>query len=161
MSDLAVVNASPLIFLARGGAMHLLRLAGADVVVPDVVASEIQARGEDDVTVRALRETPWIRVVPAPVTPPLVVAWDLGPGESAVLAFALEHPGCRAVIDDRAGRRCAEALDIPLRGTVGLVLLAKRRSEIPSARQVLVQLRDAGMYLSDRVLDAALAEVGE
>ena len=41
-------------------------------------------------------------------------------GESTVLAWALAHPGARAIIDDLHGRRCAEALGIPLRGTVGL-----------------------------------------
>jgi predicted nucleic acid-binding protein len=66
-----------------------------------------------------------------------------------------------AVIDDREGRRCAAALGIPVRGTLGLDLIAKRRGRIDRARPILETLRGAGMRLSTAVLDRALAEVGE
>ena len=63
--------------------------------------------------------------------------------------------------DDLAGRRCAEALGLPLRGTVGLVLAAKQSGLIQAARPILEQLRDHGMYLSDAVLNRSLRWVGE
>jgi predicted nucleic acid-binding protein len=74
---------------------------------------------------------------------------------------ALAHPGTSAVIDDLAARRCAAAHGIGVRGTLGLVLTARRRGAIPSARRVIEELRDAGMYLSDAVADRALALVDE
>ena len=40
-------------------------------------------------------------------------------------------------------------------------LTAKQRRVIPAARPVLDQLRRHGMYLSDRVINEALAKVGE
>lgn len=58
-------------------------------------------------------------------------------------------------------RRCATTLGIPVRGTLGLVLTAKQRGTIGAARPVLEQLRLHGMYLSDRVMERALALVGE
>lgn len=63
-------------------------------------------------------------------------------------------------MDDLAGR-CAAALGIPVRGTLSLLLTAKRRGRISQARPVLERLRQAGMYLSDRIMDQALALVGE
>ncbi|MBI3524679.1 MAG: DUF3368 domain-containing protein [Betaproteobacteria bacterium] len=66
-----------------------------------------------------------------------------------------------AIIDDGAGRRCAETLGIPLSGTLGLVLLAKRRGMIPAARPVIATLKQHGMFLSETTLDRALALVGE
>ncbi|MGB3511246.1 MAG: DUF3368 domain-containing protein [Microcoleaceae cyanobacterium] len=42
-----------------------------------------------------------------------------------------------------------------------LVLTAKKRGIIPLARPVLEQLRQNGMYLSDRVINQALILVGE
>ena len=52
MPEPPVVNASPLIILAHGGAFDLLRVAGDQLVVPSAVAVEIRQRGPTDVTVQ-------------------------------------------------------------------------------------------------------------
>jgi predicted nucleic acid-binding protein len=47
-------------------------------------------------------------------------------------------------------------------GLLGVVLLAKRKGLIPSARALLKRMDDeAGMYLSAEIRDAALKSVGE
>jgi predicted nucleic acid-binding protein len=48
-----------------------------------------------------------------------------------------------------------------VRGTLGIVLAARRKGRIPAARPVLLRLREAGMYLSDSILERSLARVGE
>ena len=122
---------------------------------PAAVAREIRQREASDLTVQALEQTVWLEIVETPPAPSLIQAWDLGPGESSVLAYAYAKTGAVAVMDDLAGRRCAEALKIPVNGTLGLTLIAKQRGLIPAARPVLDTLRQAGMYLSDRVIDEA------
>lgn len=161
MADAAVVNASPLIFLSKAGLIDLLHIVSPQVMVPEPVAAEIGRRGASDVTARVLADTPWLVPVPVKTIPPLIQAWDLGEGETAVLAYALENPGMIAIIDDGAGRRCAEVLGVPLSGTLGIVLLAKQRGMIPSARQVVATLKQHGMFLSEMTIDRALALVGE
>lgn len=103
MSEAAIVNASPVIYLSRTRYLDLLQLAAPEISIPQQVAEEIQARGPEDPAARAITETPWIREVDVPKVPAEVLAWDLGPGESAVIAWALRHPGCLAVIDDLEG----------------------------------------------------------
>jgi predicted nucleic acid-binding protein len=44
---------------------------------------------------------------------------------------------------------------------VGLVLLAKEAGRISAARPLIRRLRESGMYLSDLVVNEALARVGE
>lgn len=127
MPERPAVNASPLIFLSRGDQLDLLKIAGDEVVIPLTVAAEIQQRGSEDPTARAIEHTSWLTVVATPDVPGLIQAWDLGPGESSVLTWAYTHPGTEVIIDDLAARRCATALEIPFRGTLGLVLAAKRR----------------------------------
>ena len=122
---------------------------------------EVLARGPSDVTAGVLAKTPWLVQVDDPELPPSILGWNLGTGESTVLAWALSHPGARAIIDDLHGRRCAEAIGIPLRGTVGLVLRARRAGMIASARDAFQRLRAGGMYLSDRIVLDVLREVGE
>lgn len=161
MGEVAAVNASPLIFLSKAARLGFLRLVADEIIVPSAVAGEIAQRGRDDPTARALAATPWLTVGETPVVPSKIQKWDLGPGESAVLAWCLDHPGREAIIDDLAARHCAKTFGIPVRETLGLVLVAKQRGEIPRARPVLEEMRRAGFYLSDKILDEALRRVGE
>lgn len=157
----SAVDTSPLIFLSRAGWIHLLRLESPSLVVPEPVARELQARGLNDPATQALNELSWLRVVASPSVPAHVGAFRLGPGESAVLAWCLAHRPAVAVLDDLAGRKAAESLGIPVRGTLGLVLLAKKRGVVTAARPILEDLVRAGMFLSTKVLDRALRIVGE
>lgn len=161
MAERPVVNASPLIFLARAKLLPLLQLAGPKVVVPKAVSDEIEQRGSADSAARAIAETEWLEVIPTPPIPPAIQAWGLGMGESSVLAWAYARPGTEAILDDLAARRCAATFGVPVRGILGLVLTAKQRGHIAAARPVLLELRAGGMYLSDKVMNQALAMVGE
>lgn len=161
MAKSAVVNASPLIYLAGGGCLSLLQLMAPTIVVPQSVHGEIAAHGSDDPVVQAVLAANWLVRMPDPPIPAEVQAWDLGPGESAVLSQALMRPGTEAILDDLAGRRRALSFQIPVRGTLGVVLTAKQRGAIPAARPVVEAMRRSGKYLSDRVLNEALSLVGE
>lgn len=161
MVEPAVVNSSPLILLAKADRLDLLRLAGSPILVPADVGREVRAHAEADAAVLALDRPGLLEIVEVERIPDLILAWDLGVGESSVLAWASAHPGTTAVLDDLAARRCARALGIPLRGTMGLVLVARLRGLIPAARPVLKALREAGLYLSDEILHEALRNIGE
>lgn len=161
MAERAIINASPLIFFSRSGHLALLQAFASEVWVPQPVAKEILQRCAHDVTARTIEHTAWLRIQPTPPIPQRVLEWRLGAGESSVLALATAHPGTEVIIDDLAGRKCAASLNIPLRGTLGIVLVAKRRGLIPLARPVIEAMMGAGLYLSRRVLDEALGRVGE
>lgn len=161
MAELPAVNTSPLIYLARAGLLDLLHMAAPRIAVPQAVSDEIRAWPTADAAAKALDAVPWLQLVPGEPIPSAVLAWDLGPGESAVLSYGLARPGTEVIIDDLAARRCAAALAIPVRGTLGLVLAARKRGLVPAARPVLERLVTAGMYLSTRVLNSALALVEE
>ncbi|MGH7823846.1 MAG: DUF3368 domain-containing protein [Candidatus Binatia bacterium] len=161
MPERPAVNASPLIFLSRAGLLDMFKLEGEEIVITKTVAEEIRRRGPDDLTVQAIERTAWLTVIDAPSIPDTIRAWDLGDGEASVLAWGYANPGTVIIVDDLAARRCAATLGIPVRGTLGLILTAKKRGLIPEARPVLEKLRQSGMYLSDRVLNRALALVEE
>lgn len=161
MAERPAVNASPLIFLARAGLINFLQLLGPEIVVPEAVAIEIQRRGPTDATVLAIANTAWLTITPTLPIPPQIQAWGLGAGESSVLAWGHAYPGTEIILDDLPARRCAAAFQIPVRGTLGLVLIAKQRGVIPAARPVLLQLRQSGMFLADKVMNQALAMVNE
>jgi predicted nucleic acid-binding protein len=159
VAERPAVNASPLIFLSRAGLLDMLRLEANEIVVPEPVAEEIRRRGSDDPAAQALEKTAWLKVIQATQIPDIIRAWDLG--EASVLAWGYANAGTVVIVDDLAARRCAATLGIPVRGTLGLILTAKKRGVIPQARPVLENLRQSGMYLSDRILNQALKLVDE
>jgi predicted nucleic acid-binding protein len=161
LAEAPVINASPLIHVTRAGYPELLQVVGERIAVPQPVADEILAKGKDDVTARALDALPWLDVVSVPEIPAAMAAWDLGAGESSVIAWAISHPGTVVIIDDLQGRRCALSLGLRLIGTLGMVLVAKRQGAIPRARPIVDELVAHGMYLSPHIIDQALALVGE
>jgi predicted nucleic acid-binding protein len=156
-----VVNASPLIFLTEVGLLEVLRQPGIPVLVPDAVLAEISRLGPHDPAIQAVQRSPWIQIVTTPAVPDVVLVWDLGAGETAVLTVALEVPDSMAVMDDQPARRCARVLGIPTQGTLGLVLVAKQQAMIPVVRPVLEQLKQAGMYMTDALECHILAAAGE
>jgi predicted nucleic acid-binding protein len=150
-----------LIFLSRSHHLVLLKSFADEVWVPKPVAKEILYRGQEDITAQAIKNTAWLITQPVEDIPMSILEWRLGAGESAVLALGLNHPHTEVIIDDLAGRKCADSLDIPVRGTLGLVLVAKKRGVIPKARPVIEDMMSTGLYLSKRILDQALKKVGE
>ena len=155
MADVWVVNASPVITLAKAGYLHLIEQLANEVVLPQPVAEEILSGPAEDPARKAV-EQGWGRRASVDLIPPAVVEWSLGRGESSVLAWALAHPPCAAVLDDGEARTCARALGVALMGTLGVVLMARRKGRIPEAVPILHALRAAGLRLDDRVIGPAL-----
>lgn len=156
-----VVNASPLITLFKSGQAYLLRALFEKVYVPEAVLREIIDGGHDDVAARELARADWAIRLPTQVLDPLVIAWDAGPGETEVLTYARINPDVRAVVDDDYARRCAQSLGIRTLGTCGVIVLAKRRGVIAEVKPYLDALQSAGLWLSDGLIRAVLAEAGE
>ncbi|MGI9249587.1 MAG: DUF3368 domain-containing protein [Pseudohongiellaceae bacterium] len=161
MAEKIIVNASPLIFLSRSNHLGLLKSFADEVWIPEPVAEEISQRGRRDITVQAINNTSYLIMQPVGDIPASVLEWRLGIGESSVLALGVAYPGTEVIIDDLVGRRCADSLGIPVRGTLGLVLIAKKRGVIPEARSVIEDMMNNGLYLSKKVLNLALQRVGE
>ena len=130
-------------------------------MIPRAAVAEIQRGGALDPSVQALVNSPWIVTVDPGAIFAAVAALKLGTGESAVLSHAFANPGSGVILDDRAARKAALALGLPVQGTLGLILMAKRIGLVQAARPILEQLRQQGMFLSDKLLSQALAQVGE
>ena len=156
-----IFNASPVIILAKSGLLDdFLRLAD-QVFIPEAVAEEISQTKKTDDPARA-----WIArrsSLISPDTPisPFLMAWDLGAGESAVISLASANPVSIAVLDDLAARRCAQAIDLKIVGTLGLVLMAKRAGIISSATDALRTIVAAGLFISPHHLEAIRRQAGE
>lgn len=155
-----VVNASPLIALAHADALVVLPSLAGELVIPEAVAVEVRAGGPEDPAALALLSLEGARVVPVEVLAE-ISEWGLGAGEAAVLSFARGHSGFTAVLDDREARRCAVGLGIPVLGTFGVLLKAKKAGLLPSVQAAIQRLLDAGFRADVRLVQALLDLAGE
>lgn len=150
MARIAVSNSSPLIVLRAAGKLELLRDAFDEVWIPEEVAREVRhvppfARPREVADRTLLR----------------ALAGEMDLGEAAVVALATEIPGATAILDDRKGRRGAVRLGLPVVGTLGLVIEAKRDGRIASAREAIDLVRNAGLFVTDAVVRKVLEKTGE
>lgn len=161
MSRRFAVNSSPLILLGRISRLDLLPALAEQVVVPQAVLQELTVKQGEDWLARTVSSHPGIEVIDDVPIPAEVRRWNLGAGESAVVAFCLANSGYRAVLDDLRGRRCAQSLRVPLFGTLGVIVDARRQGLIPLARPLIAAMRGLGYRIEDKLIEAALSEVGE
>ncbi|MBW8878629.1 MAG: DUF3368 domain-containing protein [Acidobacteria bacterium] len=161
MDRALVVNASPLILLARIDRLDLLTSLAKLLVLPEAVIREIQAGSHRDETADRVKSLPSVLQVADRPLPDRIRLWDLGAGESQVLAHGLERPGAEVVLDDLAARRCARSLSLSMIGALGVVILCRHRGVISAARPVIEMLREAGLRLKPALMEKALAKVGE
>jgi predicted nucleic acid-binding protein len=143
--DKIVANASPLIVLNKAGLLSKAAHVAKTWIVPQVVFEEVTAK--PDVPADSIHALPNITTV-AVEPEACILGWDLGRGESAVLSYALTQNHLPVCIDDRAAWRCAQTFALPITGTIGLLLRAKRMGYIASIKESISRLQDAGMWLS-------------
>lgn len=155
-----VINASPLILLGKLRRLDIVEALASSVAVPESVLREVGAGfwkdepGSETLDWASARQ---VADVPLPVS---IASWDLGSGESQVIAHCLA--GAQVpVLDDGEARACALAHSLAVIGTLGIILRAKKRGLIPAARPLADQIQAAGSFLDDELVEQALAQVGE
>lgn len=152
---IVVSDTSPLTALLTVGEAELLPELFQEVVIPEGVLVEL------------LRSHPslpaWLRVTGVKDADQAArYAQIVDAGEAEAIELARELHADLLLIDERKGRRLAVQEGVPVIGLLGVLLLAKRRQLIPSARALLQRLEhEAGIYLSDDIRNAALKTVGE
>ncbi len=161
MSEIWVVDAAPVILLAKAGHLSLLSKLADEILIPMPVVREIR-KGPHDDPARMQVEAGFGTRVPVTYTPASVRALGvLGQGEKAVLSLAYKRGDCRVLIDDKKGRDGAERLGIPKIGTLGVVVLGRRNGHIAQVVPVLQDLRAAGLYVNEAMLQGIAASVSE
>lgn len=156
-----ICNTSPLQYLHQIGQLSILSSLAGHIVVPTAVLSELSEGRLRGVDLPDIEELSWVTVRTPLSAPATSLVADLGPGEAQVLMLALETPGAIVVLDDALARRFAEMRHIPLIGTLGLLLDAKRSGLISSVRPYFDKLQSLNFRLAAQTRAAALKLVGE
>jgi predicted nucleic acid-binding protein len=133
-----------------------------EIVIPASVAGEVVAGNSRDPARLWLQSIESKGMVQDDVEASKeLMGWDLGDGETAVIAWCKSRGNYYAVLDDAAGRRCARVFEVKTRGTLTLVALAKRRGFIPHCRPVFERLQAEGLFITERLVEQVAKSVGE
>ncbi len=150
MTDLVVTDTSCLIALDRVG--HLDVLPALFVVhAPPAVVEEFGQRPA------------WLHVEPVPDLDQVEALLEqVDRGEAEAIVLAASYSDVRLLIDDKEGRRVAQALGLRITGTAGILLAAKAAGLVPAVRPLLDVLREQHKFrLGERHYERVLREAGE
>jgi predicted nucleic acid-binding protein len=152
-----VINASPVILLAKAQVIQFLPSLCDELVIPAGVVGEVQSGQMTDAGRAWLAGAGKRFVRSSPSIHASLVNWRGGDGEAEVISWALQNPGFTAILDDRRARVLAIRSGVPILGSLRIIVIAKARGFIPRARPALERLRGAGAYLTDELIDRAIA----
>ena len=130
----------------------------AEVVVPRAVWDGVIERRPDAPGADALQHATWIRVVENPAVD---VNLGLDPGKTAAILLAEILRADLVLIDERVGRRIARERGLEVRGTLGVLVLARQCHALPALKPVLDVLVAEGFRIAPALVREALASVGE
>jgi len=159
-----VADTGPIIALAKIGKIFLLKSIAEEVLIPLMVYKELFGKigSESNEIDRALNT--FIRLkreITLDKATEMALA-DLGEGEKQAIGLASSlGEDVLLLIDDRAGRRVAEKLNIATTGLVGLLVVAKEMGFVESVGPLIEDLRHNGYWLSDDLITTAKRLAGE
>lgn len=161
MPEVIISNTSPIFYLHRLHLLDLLQKLYQRIIVPRAVMAELEAgrgQGED---VPEIDKYDWIEIHAIQSPQILGLSTDFGPGETEVLALALEEPESLVIIDEKLARKVARLRGLRVTGTAGVLLKAKQEGHISAVRPFLDQLQDIHFHLSNHVKALILSRAGE
>lgn len=157
-SRVVVINTTPLIALSAAmGNLDVLKTLYDRVIVPKAVADEIHAGGPQAMGAVAFQAAHWIERRPEDVRIVPYVRNTLDRGEAAVIQTAMDEKIERVCIDEIVGRRVARLCGLTLTGSVGVLIKARSVGYPLSIRESIERMRANGIWLSESVVQFALA----
>ena len=155
-----VSDTSVLCYLALIGRLRLLESLFTQVVVPEAVVHECLHLGAPEVLRHALAPTPPAFLIVEKVGQAMPETAMLDAGESAAITFAWQHRAdSLLLLDEKRGRALAVALGLRVRGILGIITEAHRRSLL-DFDEAVGQLRPHGFRIADTLLAQARAGLG-
>ena len=157
-----VVNSTPLISLSIINQLDLLRLIFDYVYIPVAVHNEVIIKGEGKNGHTELLSADWIQVINIKNTSmKQAMLARLDEGEAEVIALANELKIERVCIDEIAGRRYACFMGLDTIGTLGILLIAKKRGFVDEVKPLMDKLIDNHIYIDKRLYQDILIRAGE
>lgn len=159
-----VSNTGPIIGLAKIGRLSLLKSISSEVLIPPMVYRELMGKigSEWEQIESALNEFIRVTELKSLDKATKLALAELDEGEKQAIGLASTvGKDVLLLLDDRAGRKVAEKLNIPTTGLLGILLFVKEKGLVENVRQLIEELRNNGYWLSDDIIDIIKQLAGE
>lgn len=161
-SSLIVSNTTPLIALDACNQLDLLRSLYGRILIPEAVDRELSRGGSTGLTTGLTSaHRAWIGVQAITSPPSVHLLARLDAGEAEVITLALEIGASLVLIDEKRGLKVARELGLSALGSVGILLLAKKKGLLPEVKPHLHEMQSKGVSLSNRLIVWAIIQAGE
>jgi hypothetical protein len=159
-----VSNTGPIIGLAKIGKLSLLASLAEEIFIPPLVYRELWGKRGSEAEAIEEAFNRFIRIKemkPLDLSVEMAIA-NLDEGEKQAIGLASTFStDTLLLLDDRAGRKIAQLLNIPSTGLIGVLLLAKEKGLVENVGALLRELKYHGYWLSDQVIAVAMQLAGE
>ena len=157
--DKVIVNSTPVIGLANIGKLDILRQMYGAITIPQAVFDEIKSPSVQR-QVNANRD--WIRVEQiSDTSQKQMYRAKIHAGEVEVMIKKKKKKADLVILDDNAAKKTAKFLGLRVIGTLGILVLAKKRGYIKEVSPVLDALKRDGFFVSDDLCDLVLRQADE
>ena len=146
-----ICNTTPIIALSSVNQFQLLKMLYHSITVPLAVIEELKEGGP--IYVPDIHNYEWIKVIPNKKGISNKLLFQLDSGERQVIITALREKADLVLIDDRSGRNIAEYLGLKVKGTLGVLVDAKRRGLIESFTKLSQEMKEHGIYYSKKLIE--------
>lgn len=150
---IVVANTTPLIGLSILDNLILLKTLFGKVQIPSAVYQEVVVNGSGLIGAAEVSQginNGWISIKELPPSNTLTtLKIDLDDGEAEAIARALNDKADLLLLDERKARTKAKALKLNVIGTIGILLLAKKRGKEVDLKSSLDTLRSHGFRIGD------------
>ena len=159
---IVISNTGPLIAVAKIDRLDLLKHYFKEIYVSPATYHELTEKGRNKTGAQEIARSHWIKVKPVKdLMAVKILEMELDAGEAETLVLGHECKADLLLLDESIARRIAVALNLKVKGTIGILVKAKNDQLLERLKPILDQLRAKGVWISDEVYREALRLAGE
>lgn len=160
MKGRIVSNATPIIAFSRINRLNLLQQLVGEIAIPQEVSKELYEHERSDVY--ALKRSNWIKVIKVKSHADVeLLLPTLDKGEAEVIVLSKELGAGLVVIDELTARKVAILMGLPIIGTVGLLIQAKKTGLIKEVKPHLDEMIRQGIRYKENFYREVLKSINE